>query len=410
MKKTISILILLVILMLILEWSFTFLKKGHEVSYKVFVDERVFDITEIYQKENGNNYVIRIENGDSEFYYKVKNNYNKQKRIIEKIQYFSTGQDVCIYPILESGEGTYLQCYKDGILYTSNSYINQNFISEIITSLNTQGFDFNKNDEANTKKINNSTVYSNNLLENDVVTFWVYKGIDTISKDDLKTTLTLAFDKYDNSHGYLVDNYYIIPNYLSSKVLEFSSVTVIDLNNHKKEKLELNYTLSSDTYINGVVDGKLYYTDPSNLLQIEINLDNKKTRLIGSKDIGGQIYNGAWHNANIYDFVSKKVLFKDEDNSLEKYNYVEAIKGNSSYYFYNNNGEVYQVTKNYLDKPILLFKKSGINNFNVIEDTIYFVSGNTLYYYNDNTGLISVLKNNDLQYNKNNRVSIYRKS
>ncbi len=411
MKKIISILVIFAVLFLVFEWGINFIKDGHEVDYKVFNGDKEFSIVEMYQKENGDSYDIKITSDGKEYHYVLENKYNKQKQIIESIEYFGKDTSECIYPVLNNGSGTYLQCFKDGKLYSSNSYSDKNFISMIDNSLKEKGFNINKvSDTKTTKKYNTSTIYENNLLDDDVVVLWVYKGINSITKDSYNSNMVLGFDKYNNDHGYLVNNYYVVPNYLSSRVLEFSSVTIINLNDNSKEKIQLGYSLSSDTYINGVVDGKLYYTDPSNLLQIEINFENKKARLIGSVDLGGQIYDGNWNDANIYDFVSKKIKFDAIDNSLNNYSYNGIIKSDSSYYFYNNNGEVYQVSNNYLDKPILLFKMSDINNFNVSYDTIYFVSGDTLYYYSNSDGLIPVLKNSDLKYNKSNRISVYRKS
>ena len=409
MKKIISILSVLIILFLLAEWGINFLKKGHEVFYKVYKDENVFEITEVYQKEQGNVYNIKIKIDKNEFQYLIKNNYNKEKKIIKAIEYFNKDNNICIYPILANEEGTYLQCIKDNKLYTSNSYVDQNFIIQIKKNLEEKGYKLSKTNDNTTKKYLGSTIYINNLIDNDLITLWTYKGINIINTEENKNINVLSFDRYENKHGYLVNNYYIIPNYLSSKVLEFTSVTVINLDNNKKEKLELEHTLSSNTYINGVVDNKLYYTDPSNLLQIEINPKKNKVRLIGSKELGGTLYNGKWENANIYDFVNNKIVFKEEIPSIN-YSYKEIIEGNSSYYFYNNNGEVYQLSKNNLDKPVLLFRTNNINNFNVIEDTIYYVSGDTLYYFNNKDGIIPLLKNSELRYNTTNRISIYRKS
>ena len=267
MKKVISILMILILLFVGFEWGTTFFKKGHEVSYQVFVDDKQFDITEIYQKENEDTYDIRIEYEEVTFSYIIKNNFNKQKKIIKKIEYFEENDNVCIYPILENDNGIYLECVKDGKLYTATSFPNQNLISQIKIALAEGGYQLSKLDDTSiTNEYNNSTIYTNNLIHNDFITLWTYKGIDIISHEENTIINVLAFDKYENNQGYLVGNYYVIPNYLSSKVLEFSSVSVINLNTKKSENIDLGYTLSSSTYINGVVDNKLYYTDPSNLL------------------------------------------------------------------------------------------------------------------------------------------------
>lgn len=411
MKRAISILMLLVLLLLIFEFCINFLKTGHEVSYQVFYEDKVFNVVEIYQKDENDTYDIKIEYNNIIFSYVINNKLNKQKEIIKKIEYFNDNDNICIYPVLINDNGTYIECVKDGKIYTANSYYNQDFISLIKNKLIEKQYNVFKNIDFDTiEKINNTTVYTNNMLDNDIINLWSYKGIDVIKKDSIKSQSLLSFDKYENNLGVLVGKYYIVPNYLNSKVLEFSSIHIVDITNYKIETIHLDYTLSSNTYINGIVDNKLYYTDPSNLLQVEINPSSSNIRLIGSKDIGGQLYDGSWKNANIYDFVNKKIKFEIENLDIQKFNYVEYVDSGNSYYFYNNSGEVYQVSKNYLDNPVLLFKINGINNFEVIGNTIYYIVYDTIYYYNNEDGIVPIIKNNDFRYNKTNRLEVYRKS
>lgn len=408
MKKTITILILLVFLFLGFEFGINFFKQGHETSYKIYVDDIIFNIVETYHGNEDDYYLINIENDKEKFFYTVKNNYNKQKQIIDKIEYFKDENNICIYPVLTNGKGLYLECTHDNKLYTASSYFDKDFVLKIESILKEKGYDLYKNiDTEKNDKYGNSTIYTNNLIESDTVILWTYKGINTINFKRNNAINLLSFDKYENNHGYLVDGYYIFPNYLSSKVLEFSSVNVINLNKMEKQVIDIGYVLSSDTYINGVVDDKLYYTDPSNLLQIEINPKNKNARLVGSRDIGGTLYNGKWQNVNIYDFSQNKILFQKEVLDIN-FSYLQIIETYSSYYFYNSKGEVYQLSKNNLTSPILLFKQEGLNNFNVIDDTIYYVKDNTLYYYRHEDGIVPIVVNNDLRYNSKNRISIYR--
>lgn len=259
--------------------------------------------------------------------------------------------------------------------------------------------------------VGTSSVYTKNLKEKDTITLWNYKGIEIIRSKNASVKPILNFDKYENTQGYLVVNYYIVPNYLSSKVQEFDSVTLINLENSKTDTISLGYTLSSDTYINGIVDNKLYYTDPSNLLQIEINPVKKIARLIGSNEIGGQLYNGKWQNANIYDFRENHILFEEEivEEVKNKFDYQQIIMSNNNYYILTKQGEVYRVSNHHLDSPILLYKQNGVHNLKVVANTVYFIIDDTLYYQDEGSNIIPVLKNNELRYNTVNRVDIYQK-
>ena len=410
MKRAISIFVLIFLLFIGFEFLAIYLKDEHEVKYEVYYEDKVFEIKEKYIKENGNTYNIEIKNSNQSFYYIIDNRFNKQKEIIEKIEYFEKDNYACIYPILENGEGTYLECSKDGKIYSSSYLQTKDFITEISDYLFKKGYSISKqSDTTNTKKLDKSIVYTNNLLANDFISLWDYKGIDIISTDDLKNVPVLNFDKYENKHGYLVDKYYIVPVYLSNKVLEFSSVNIINLEDSSIETIELDNTLSSRTYINGVVDNKLYYTDPSNLIQLEINPKDNSSRLVGNKEIGGQLYNGSWNNYNIYDLAKNEVKFKVENQELSKYNYIELEESAFSYYLYTKEGNMYQVPKDNLDTKILLFNLNDLSNINVVSDTIYFVKDNMLYYYSNKDGIIPVIQNNELRYNTYNRIQVYRK-
>ena len=408
MKKVISVLILLIILLVGLQFGLSFFKKGHEISYTVDYNDRLFEIYEDYQKSSGDSYNLKITIDNNNFYYVIANSFNKQKRIVKKVEYFKDNDDICIYPVLENGDGTYLECIRDNKLYTSTSFGNKTLVSNIEKTLEEMGYTVSKvSNTSDTKNLVNSTIYTNNILNNDTIIMWSYKGIHTISKNDERAVDILDFDKYENTHGYLVKNYYIIPKYTSSKLLEFSSVNVIYINNYKIETVDLGYTLSSNTYVNGVIDNKIYYTDPNNLLQLEFNPVNKNISLIGSKRLGGKLYDGNWTDANIYDFVNNKILYSVKNSGITA-KYDKLIETDLGYY-YNVNNEVYFVSKKYLDNPVLLFK-GNISNFIAIYATVYFVSDDTLYYFNNNDKIIPILKNNELRYNKNNRISIYRKS
>lgn len=411
MKKVVSVLVVLILLFFASQWALTYFKKGHEVDYQVSYNDKIFDIHEKYSKELDNKYDIIIKNGKDIYYYVLPNNYNKQKKIIKSLEYYEQDDTSCIYPILLDGSGSYLQCIKNGINYSGYA-ISDEFTNVIKEDLKKKGYNISMEVNTDNKEMfDNSTIYSNNLLEKDYITLWNYKGIQIISSEKKFIRNTLSYDKYENNHGCLVDKYYIIPEYLSSKILEFSKVTIIDIEKNQTKSVNIGYTLSSNTYINGVVDNKLYYTDPSNLIQIEINPETGASHLIGSKDIKGKLYsNGTWQDTNIYDFANREIKFTSINDELFKtYNYVNMEETKNSYYFYNGNGEVYQVSKDNINVSVLLFKANNLNNFKVIDDTIYYVVGDTLYYFNENSGNVPVLKNNELRYNNLNRIDVYRK-
>ena len=408
MKRAISLILLMIVLFLGVEMIVTRLTRSYEVNYKLHKDNLNFEINEKYNKKNSDTYELNIKVEDKEFYFGIKNSFNKQKKIIKDIEYFKDGDNMCIYPVLKNKVESYILCLSGNSLYSSYTYPNQDFINNIRNSLKDKGYITDKINDLDEKvSYNHNTLYKNNLKSTDTVLIWQYKGIYYLNKNKQTNLMSLTFDKYENKVGVLVGKYYLIPNYTNSRVLEFSSYNVINLESLKQTQLNLDYTLSSDTYINCIVDGKLYVTEPSNLIQLEINPGSKKVRLLGDKDQGGKTYDGTWKDANIYDFQSREIKFKNLEN-VPEYSYVNIVEGGSSYYYYTSDGNIYQILKGHLDQPILLYRTGNINNFNIIDDDIYYVVNNTLYSFNMIDGNKDILVNNDLIYNTNNRVSIYR--
>ena len=406
MKKVFSLVLLIIVVILSIEFIITKLTKTYTNNYKLYVDKEEFDITEKYLKDNGDTYDIEIKNGNHSFYYAIDNNFNKQKKIINKIEFFKNNDDLCIYPVLKNKEPSYIMCSSNGNLYSSYTYGDQGYINNVINTLQEKGYKFDKVGNEKTNKFGTTTVYPENIRNNDYITLWQYKGIYVISNKTQRSVVVLPFDKYENKLGYLVDKYYIIPDYTNSNVLEFSSVKVINILTLKQFTINLKYILSSSTYINGVVDGKLYYTDPSNLLQISVDPKSEKVELVGDVDKGGKLYNGKWENANIYDFTNSEIQFK---NTISIDNEYKDIKESaSSYYYYTNDGSIYQALKNHTDKPILIYRASGINNLNVINNDIYYIVNDTLYNFNIINGINKLISDNDLIYNNYNRISVYR--
>ena len=408
MKRVISILLLLIVLFFIVEFIVTKFTKNHSVTYTINKDNIKFEIKEEYYKKYDDTYSIEITNGKYSFNYIIDNNYNKQKEIITDIMYFKDNDNLCIYPILKDKKEIYILCSDKNTTYSSYTYPNQSFITEIKNTLLEKKYITVKESLKEESVVYDKTVlYKSNLDEDDKVLLWKYKGIDILTKNKQSSIYTLEFDRYENKLGYLVDKYYVIPNYTNQKVLEFSSVTAINLNNLDKKTIDLDMTLSSDTYINGVIDDKLYYTDPSNLLQVEINPSNSNVRLIGDSSMGGQMYDGQWKDRNIYDFKNSEIKFRKELNV--GISYKDVLEGNGCYYLYTEDGRIYQVLKAYPEKAILIYKTDSLNNFNVVENDIYYVNGENVYNFNIMNGNKLIMTNKDIIYNPNNRVQVYRK-
>lgn len=413
MKRIISLIFLLIFILVVLELSNTFFKEEHHINYQVSYNDMIFEVKELYQKEYDSNYYLEITNNNNTFVYSVSNYFNKQKEIVDSIEVYEKDGLFCVFPILIKNINLGIECIKDNNIYSYESLKDNYVVKEFVSILQGKNYVNTawENEDNEVTEINSSIAYKNNILGEDTITIWNYKGIDIISKTKHNSIDLYDFDKYENSHGSVVDKYYVAPIYTNNKVYDFSSLKIIDLKNNDVKTMDLDMPLKQDTYINGIVDDQLYYFDPDNLVQYSVNPSTRKSRQVGSQAINAQFYNGSWETINIYDLVGTKKKFELKvDEKIYNYQPTSIYQSNSNYYFTTSDGSFYKLSKNSLDKPILLFNKSGLKEVKVVKDSIYFIINDTLYYYNDNTGIRKIIKNNEWKYNYNNIYGIYKET
>ena len=214
-------------------------------------------------------------------------------------------------------------------------------------------------------------------------------------------------DVYDNRISAFVDGYYIVADY--DKNFEFNNFYVINLKNQKISKLKSKDAISLDSYIEGIVDNKVYLYDKDNENQFEINVKKGSIKKISTSTQINYYEKGTWSKRNkqsankelYFDYTSLNNYFTDYDYVLE-----------SEYYYYlfekssNNNYKLYRVDKNNIDviKYILDIKTTKIN---AEKDYFYYVDEDRLCYYSDSTGLQILLTNQELKFNNSIKYYIY---
>lgn len=417
MKKILSIIILLMILFFGGQWLITYLKKSHEIHYEYVVDDITFNIKEKYDKSLKNQYYFEISSNQGTFTYTAPNLYQKKKKVISEIKIAKNNQMLCVYPVLEKENFTHnIECSVDGVTYGYQAVKDDSLVQKFVEDLKKESIivdAFNEENDENVK-IEQSTVYSSNILENDQIIFYNYSGIDVLSLKKQSEITFFPWDKYENQHGILVDNYYLVPSYQSEKVFDFTELRVFNITNSAIFNIKFPDTVSMNTYINGVVDNKVYYFDKDHMIQYEVHLNNRSVRVVGNESLGGQYYDGKkWETLNIRDFVTTEKKFSKDYSDidvLKQESIVNIFESSIAYYYYTNTGEFYRIYKAFPLDTTYLFKVNNPNNVSLSEDTLYYVVGDTLYYYQENTGQRKILSNNELLYNKINRVAVYKKN
>ena len=74
------------------EWGFTFFKKGHEVNYEVYFNDKKFQVDEVYEKTSTDIYDILITNDNHKYSYVIGNQYNNF--LLNSPEYFHTYQSL----------------------------------------------------------------------------------------------------------------------------------------------------------------------------------------------------------------------------------------------------------------------------------------------------------------------------
>jgi len=407
MKKAFSLALLLICLFFLYQFGVNFFKNSHEVEYSIRNGESVFSVFEHFQKEH---YYFEIQTGDYTFVFEQPDQFHKMKQIIEEIEVLEKNGMMCIYPNFKDDVSTSVFCSDKNNMYAYESVKNTGIVSEFSQILKDKGHVpvFAEPYQETEKSSGRITYYSSALDE--VLAVWFYQGFSLFDSERSLYQSTISFDRYENTLSVMAGKYYVTPLYQDNRLYEFSSVYVFDVTNNTNFTIDLGTTLSNYTYLNGVVDEKVYLFDKNTMQQIEIAPKNKSSRILATKNEDGLYYHGEWTNRNIYDFVQNKITFVNFDDTdlRSRYSYLFAYDVGSSYYFYDGTS-FYQVYKDKMDVKILLFQQSNIQEIKVRDGYIYYILGDTLYKYTPGSNIRRILKYDELLYNAANIYDVYRK-
>lgn len=405
MKKIFGYVVILGIFILILQFVINITKTNHIVEYTL--KDNTFKVNEEYIKSGDVNYYLFQTNWNGmTFVFDVDNHFNKQKNVIKDFEVYTNNNVSCISPIYISGDIESKIYCNDGDRQVSYTSVKARYnFDDFINQLSNYDDSLYEND-AITKEVDKTTYYPNNIKNNENIVLYNYKNILVI---DNKQATALSFSNYDiyqNNLGRLVEDIYIIPNF--EEKLEYSSFNTINVVTRERDILLFDESISSNIYINGIVDDLIYITDKSNYKQYEINPAKLSYREIGNKEDGGQFFDGIeWTTVKMNELVNKKLLFTNKNNDI-KYEYTDYFEDEKAYYYYNSDMEFYKLYKRKLDEPIYLFTSKYAKEVTSDKGNLYYIVGSNLYRY-DEYGQKSILKNNELRYNYENIYGAYNK-
>ena len=396
MKKVVKRIILLFIVILLLQLISYIFKKEHDINYELNYKDQNYKIHEIY-KDNRYNFEINIDN--NYFVLDTQNLYHKKKKVIDKIYYYDTEDIKCIYTPLEN---TNIICLENSKL--KSYYESSKHIKSFVKDLKQLGYTNPSWDikDSKIKTIDQVEVYQDNISDNTYIYLYKYNGFFKITNKNLSKINTFKNDTYLNTLGVQIDKYYVIPNYDDKH--DFKEIYVYNMKNDKKKTIKLKNKISTDSYINGVVDKKIYLTDKDNLIQYKIDPKKRKVEEVGNINDGGLTYqNNEFKSINMYEF--RKTQIKYEQNYtdiISNYQYINKVNNN---YYYLNNNTFYKYNSTFGVTQVLF--KSEAENIVMNNEDIYFIKDNKLYLYDGY--LKEILKYDELSFNSDNRYAVYKK-
>lgn len=435
MKKMFGIIIILFILFLVGQSLYSFLMGGFTLNYSIVANNKYYTIKETFNRGHQSvknsdadysNYYYEINKKgekDSIFSFKLVGHYRGVKRMIKELRVFEDDNFICVFPIFkdQSNQLDMLCQYQEQQINYANLSHSYPQLDQYVEQLKKEGYNHPAWEEttAVTKTYEKLEIYQDNLLDDQNLIIWHYKGFYNISKDYNHKKDLLKHDVYNNNLGVLYQQYYIVPEYLKNGY--FKKIILNNILTHTSLPIETNISIATDSFYQGIVDDKLYLIDKYNYKQYEIDLDRRKIIAIANKDVQGRYYyNGIWEERSIYEMVEKELTFSSEEKIpaiFEQYQafQIDSVPGATSGYYYlyvqeNEEVSVYRCDKQNLNVLTLLFKTPSINSIKYVKDSIYFLSNDMLYMYQDHVGLQPLVKYQEFNFNQNNIYDVYLKT
>lgn len=398
MKKKTKVLVLLfflIILIIICRSILTF----DSITYKLNIDGDKIKVKEIV---NNDNYYIEIKNNKNIYPVRIYDDLNNKRKVVKDIYLYSDKNIECILPVINDKLYTDMMCYKDEILYDYHTLIGENdSLDKYVDSIKLYNINDYKNNEIDTKSIGTVKYNIFNNVKN-TVAITTYKGLII---NDIEINL-FKKDIYNNELSIFINNYYVIADY--EKNYSFNKFYIVDLNTKKVTNMESKADISYDSYIQGIVDNKIYLYDKDNENQYEIDIKENKINIVSSDDYIKYYSNKKWEKMNKVK-ANKEIYFNYEtlDNNFSNYDHVEEV--NNYYYLFKKDGisyKLYRVDKDNIDvyKYIIDVPTTNIyfnNNY------LYYVYKNKLFYYSDSVGIKTILENSELEFNDTIKYNIY---
>ena len=404
-KKTITYILTIVLLLILYEVIFTFLKTNHEIDYTISKDNKLYSIEELYTKKGKDNYyLLKVTNEENQtFLFSVNNKFNKQKNIVKDINIFNISNDLtCMVLELVNKDNTIPICIKDNTLYSYFALKDKYNLSALDGYI--KKYDDPKYSIYDADK-NTCTVNFGYMEANEYIAIYNLKDVYFYHNGAQERLNFSNYDNYKNEYGYLVGNRYLIPRIISNP--EFYNYLVYNIETKRLESIDLESNpISKNMYINGVYDNSLYVVDRSNKKQYRLEPRSLQAIEVGNTEEEGYAYiNGKLERMSIYQLTDNTIKFSDTVGDYSDIDY-DSIYAQSNYAYYVKNGVFYKVYEKDKHMPVRLFEVKNPKNVKFKNDNIYYIEDNKLYKYNE-YGLNVLVIKDEFRFHDDDIYDIY---
>lgn len=357
MKKV--IIFLIVVFLIIIGYVFMF---NRELNYKLEYDVNKINVSEEYNIDT-KYYTFIVKDKDHEYKFMVDNKYSTKRKLIEE----ATISEVDSY---KCASIKVFDNYVPSICYDGNSYVDSYLAGD------------KKNPETNKiNTINDIDVYSKDY------NYFIWNGYGLTNILTSKKYNFLKNEHYENDISIRYDNYIVFADYDESR--EYSKLYIFNYDKLKIEEFEFDYKISTDSYFNGIADGKIYLFDRKNKCQYKIDIEKKNISISSTNDYAIS-YDSKLDEKRLSDFIYSNVLFKKE-NLINFY-----IKDKNLYY------EYYKTNIN------ILINKEDIKDIIYADDSkVFYLINDSLYCYDLDKGNSKLLTYFEWNFSYKNKIYIF---
>lgn len=419
MRKLLMILIGLIITYILLGYSIKHFGNGHDISYKIN-DFNVKEILSINQKDEIDNYYLKIKDKNIEFDFQIFEDFNKDKKILNSIKLKKIDNLLCVLPIFKGNQIiTDIMCKDKDTIYSYTSIKGtNNEIDNFANQMREYGYDFKKYENNLKQQVKSKTVtlFTDNIIDNHYIVINDYRGLKAINlSNNIEEVKLFSKDIYDVSLAQGIKDKYIIFNY--DDKYHFSKIFILDVVKNKIKEKNLSLKISHNSKIIGISGNNVYLIDYDNKKEYEINLKNRHIREVGNKEEGYITYNcNKQENIDSKTILNKEYTFPvcNRINKDKNYYRIDKVGGkNSGYYYYykktNDGYKIYRSNAQNENEKFYITTVKNLDNIEYHKEYIYYIKDNQINYYSDNTGIRTLLENTEFEFNKSLNYHLYVK-